>query len=133
MKKIHLLVALLALTAVSARAETTLALGTDADSLSNPLVQSNAPSLQPLSLAINSNNGSNLAFNQHSASSTANFAELNDGGKSMPLPPAWSLGLILLVLVARVFGLNHARALADHEKETHRAKTQMYRSLQNRA
>jgi hypothetical protein len=36
------------------------------------------------------------------------------------------------VLAGRIFGLNHAKAMAEHERDLHLAKAKMYRTLNDR-
>jgi hypothetical protein len=85
------------------------------------------------SLPTLSGRGSDFAINLHQATSSANFAELSSS-KSIPLPSPWVLAIAVTlgVLVFRVYGLHHAREMADHERDMHRAKAQMYKSLQDR-
>ena len=45
----------------------------------------------------------------------------------------WLFGLIAIAVVAgRVFAVHHAKAMADHEHQTHRARSQVYRMLHQR-
>ena len=47
--------------------------------------------------------------------------------------PIWLLALVAVaVLACRLFGIHLAKEMADHEREMHRAKAQMYRSLTDR-
>jgi hypothetical protein len=81
-----------------------------------------------------SGRGSDFAAGLHQTTSTASFADLNATSKSIPLPPTWMIALMIsaLVLAGRIFGLKHARAMADHERDMHLAKAKMYRTLHDR-
>ena len=65
--------------------------------------------------------------------SSAHFAELSTAKRTpLALPLSSGLGLTLLagfVLALRIMGLNHARAMADHERESYQGKARMFRSL----
>jgi hypothetical protein len=63
-------------------------------------------------------------------SSPAEFAQLGSQDHALPISPEVVLGLIaLFVLALRIMGLNHARAMADHERDSHQGKAEMFRSL----
>jgi hypothetical protein len=62
--------------------------------------------------------------------SSANFAQLGSVNPTMPLPSGLILTLVaIFVLALRIMGLNHARAMADHERQSYQGKAQMSRSL----
>jgi len=63
------------------------------------------------------------------SSAAAHFAQV---GVTSQAPNSSGLVLTLLavsVLVLRLVGLNRARALADHERDSYQGKAQMFRSL----
>jgi hypothetical protein len=63
-------------------------------------------------------------------SSSANFAQLSTVNQTMPLPSGLILALVaIFVLALRIMGLNHARAMADHERHSYHGKAQMFRAL----
>ena len=69
-------------------------------------------------------------------SSSSSFAQLGTSSQAMPFALPLSPGLILafvavFVLALRIIGLNHARALADHERDSYRGKEKMFRALHN--
>jgi hypothetical protein len=84
-------------------------------------------SMPPLTLATasgTSNIGSKLD------PSNLNFAQLGSANQTMPLPSGLILALVaIFVLALRIMGLNHARAMADHEFYSHQGKAQMFRAL----
>jgi hypothetical protein len=62
------------------------------------------------------------------ATSAAEFAQLGTG--RMPISSGTALTLVaVLVIGLRLMGLNHARAMADHERDSYHGKAQMFRSL----
>lgn len=85
--------------------------------------------LPALSLA-SSHSPASSSFSLRSSSS--DFAQLSTTPTRLPF--TFSPGLIMacvamLVLALRIIGLNHARALAEHERDSYRGKAQMFRSL----
>jgi hypothetical protein len=67
-------------------------------------------------------------------SSSANFAQLGTSSQAMPLALPLSPGLIMafvaiFVLALRIIGLNHARAMAEHERNSYQGKARMFRAL----
>jgi hypothetical protein len=63
-------------------------------------------------------------------SSSTNFAQLDTHAHMVPISSGMVLALIaLFVLALRIMGVNHARAMADHERHSHHGKAQMFRSL----
>jgi hypothetical protein len=64
-------------------------------------------------------------------SNPSEFAQLGAQNRSLPISSGMVLALVaLFVLAMRIMGLNHARAMADHERDSHHGKAQMFRSLQ---
>jgi hypothetical protein len=64
------------------------------------------------------------------SSSASNFAQLDTHARMVPISSGMVLALIALFVVAlRIMGVNHARAMADHERHSHHGKAQMFRSL----
>jgi hypothetical protein len=62
--------------------------------------------------------------------SSVNFAQLGAANQTMPLPSGLVLALVaLFVLALRILGLNHARAMADHERASYTGKARMFRAL----
>lgn len=62
--------------------------------------------------------------------SNVNFAQLGSTNQTMPLPSGLILALVaIFVLALRIMGLNHARAMADHERDSYHGKAQMFRVL----
>jgi hypothetical protein len=62
--------------------------------------------------------------------SPVEFAQVSAPSHPMPISSGMVLGLIaVFVLAIRIMGLNHARALADHERDSYHGKEQMFRSL----
>ena len=120
-----LLLAALALTATTSRAASTdLPRLTVNGDVSSATSASTLPTL--------SGRGSDFTIGLHQSTSPASFAELNSS-KSIPLASPWMMvmAVALGVVVFRVYGLHHARAMADHERDMHRAKSLMYESLQD--
>jgi hypothetical protein len=59
-----------------------------------------------------------------------NFAQLETTAPAMPFSSSVALALVAAVVLAlRVMGLNHARAMADHERDSYHGKDRMYRAL----
>ena len=64
-------------------------------------------------------------------SSPSEFAQLGSQQHALPISPSMVFGLIaLFVLALRIMGVNHARAMADHERDSHHGKAEMFRALQ---
>jgi hypothetical protein len=62
--------------------------------------------------------------------SSVNFAQIGAANQSMPLPSGLVLALVaVFVLALRIMGVNHARAMADHERDSYTGKARMFRSL----
>ncbi len=76
--------------------------------------------------------GESTMLTHHDASSTlpdAQFAQI-EGGSHAPLSSGSLLTLVVVAVVAlRLMGLNRARAMADHERNTYQARAEMYRWL----
>jgi hypothetical protein len=63
------------------------------------------------------------------ASADAQFAQLETPSHT-PVSSSLILTLVVVFVFAlRLMGLNHARAMADHERNTYHGKAQMFRSL----
>ncbi len=63
----------------------------------------------------------------------AGFAQVNNGGKPLPLLSMWFFPLLALgVLGLRIHGVHRARTLADQEYETNLARAKVYQSLHAR-
>jgi hypothetical protein len=61
---------------------------------------------------------------------SSNFAQLDTTAPAMPFSSGVALALVTAVVLAlRVMGLNHARAMADHERDSYHGKDRMYRAL----
>jgi hypothetical protein len=61
---------------------------------------------------------------------SSNFAQLDTTAPAMPFSSSLALALVAAVVLAlRVMGLNHARAMADHERDSYHGKDRMYRAL----
>jgi hypothetical protein len=68
----------------------------------------------------------------HSSSAT-NFAQLDTHARMVPISSGLVLSLVaLFVLAVRIMGINHARAMADQERDSYHGKAQMLRSLRDR-
>lgn len=84
-------------------------------------------SMPPLTLASASNTSTIGATLDPSS---ANFAQLGTVNRSLPLSSGFILALVaVFVLAMRIMGLNHARAMADHERHSYHGKAQMFRAL----
>jgi hypothetical protein len=65
---------------------------------------------------------------------SSNFAQLDTNSPSMPLSSGFVLALVAgLVLALRVMKLNHARAMADHERDSYHGKARMFHALREGA
>ena len=63
-------------------------------------------------------------------SSPSEFAQLDTQKHQLPVSSGMIFGMVaLFVLALRIMGLNHARAMADHERDSHHGKAEMFRSL----
>jgi hypothetical protein len=59
-----------------------------------------------------------------------NFAQLDTHVRMVPISSGMVLALIaLFVLAVRIMSVNHARAMADQERDSYHAKAEMFRSL----
>jgi hypothetical protein len=98
-----------------------------------PVLSASAPARIVSSPAL-SGRGSDFAAGLHQTTNSASFADINATSKSIPLPPTYMIALMIsgLVLAGRIFGLNHAKAMAEHERDLHLAKAKMYRTLNDR-
>ena len=66
-------------------------------------------------------------------STATNFAQLNTHAPMVPISSGMVLALIaLFVLAVRIMSVNHARAMADQERDSYHAKAQMFRALQEK-
>jgi hypothetical protein len=64
------------------------------------------------------------------AGNGSNFAQLGTHSHMVPISSGMVLALVaLFVLAVRIMGLNHARAMADQERDSYHAKAQMFRAL----
>lgn len=85
-------------------------------------------SMAPLTLALTSN--APMTDSKLDSRSHASFAQLGTTNQSMPIPSGLALALVAaFVLAMRIMRLNHARAMADHERNFHHGKAQMFRTL----
>jgi len=63
-------------------------------------------------------------------SSPSEFAQLAATRHSLPISPGMALALVaLFVLALRVLRVNHAHAMAEHERHSHHDKAEMFRWL----
>jgi hypothetical protein len=100
--------------------------------LSQIQTTSDAATVPTLTLATDRSPASEANFQLES--STSSFAQLGTSSQAMPLALPLSPGLIMafvavFVLALRVIGLNHARAMADHERDSYRGKERMFHAL----
>jgi hypothetical protein len=87
---------------------------------------SSAASIPPLTLAATAGTTS-TGFKLDGGS---NFAQLDTQPGSMPVSSGLVLALVaVFVLALRLMGLKHARAMADHERDSYEGKARMFRAL----
>ena len=76
---------------------------------------------------------SDVASSPAPSSTAANFAQLDTHARMVPISSGMVLALIaLFVLAIRIMSVNHARAMADQERDSYQAKAQMFRALQEK-
>ncbi len=64
-----------------------------------------------------------LAANTH-------LVQLGVLGHALPFSPGLMLSLVALIVVSmRVVAVHHARHMADHERDSHQGKAEMFREL----